>query len=369
MSYLTIRGAVDAAGDPIDIAIADGLIVDRKIDSPVIDAQGLTAVPGFIDIQVNGAWGHDFTQDPSSIWDVGARLPSTGVTSFCPTIITAPHDRIEAAQKAMATRPEGYVGAEPAGLHLEGPHLSPERRGTHPPQYLARPEDARIVPDHVAIATLAPELDGALDLITSLVMGDVVVSIGHSEATAEQSKAAIDAGATLGTHIFNAMPPIGGRSPGIAGTLLTDARVRFGVIVDGVHLSDETVRLIWLAAADRVILTTDCIAATGMPDGRFEIGGIPVTVADGTVRNNEGNLAGSVLTMDVGLRNILATAGVPLEVAIKALTATPAAALNRPDIGSLEPASRGDVTLIADGAVVCTVVGGIVAFVQGDQHP
>jgi N-acetylglucosamine-6-phosphate deacetylase len=200
-------------------------------------------------------------------------------------------------------------------------------------------------------------------------MGDIVVSIGHSAATAAQARAAIDAGATLGTHIFNCMPPIGGRTPGIAGTLLTDKRVRFGVIVDNVHLADETVKLIWLAAADRVILITDSIAALGMPAGQYEIAGIPVTVANGVVRNEEGNLAGSALTMDQGLRNILTTAGVPLEVAIKALTSTPAAALNRPDIGSLEPGSRGDVVLLADGEVVCTVVGGNVAFVQGDEHP
>lgn len=369
MSYLTIRGAVDAAGHPVEIAISDGLIVGRKIDSPIIDAGGLTAVPGFIDIQVNGGWGHDFTENPASIWDVGSLLPSTGVTAFCPTIITAPHDRIEAAQKAMLNRPDGYIGAEPIGLHLEGPHLSHEGRGTHPSQHLVDPADTRILPDQVAIATLAPELDGALDLITKLVMGDIVVSIGHSAATAEQSKAAIDAGATLGTHIFNAMPPIGGRTPGIAGTLLTDKRVRFGVIVDNVHLADETVKLIWLAAPDRVILVTDSIAAMGMPSGQYDIGGIPVTVANGAVRNADGNLAGSVLTMDEGLRNIVSTAGVSLDVAIKALTSTPAAALNRPDIGSLEPGSRGDVVLMSDGEVVCTVVGGNVAFVQGDEHP
>lgn len=369
MSYLTIRGAVDATGKPVEIAISDGLIVGRKIESPIIDATGLTVVPGFIDIQMNGGWGQDFTENPASIWDVGSLLPSTGVTAFCPTIVTAPHDRIEAAQKAMANRPEGYVGAEPVGLHLEGPHLSSERRGTHPPQHLVAPSESRILADQVAIATLAPELDGALDLITRLVMGDIVVSIGHSAATAQQAKAAIDAGATLGTHIFNAMPPIGGRTPGITGTLLTDTRVRFGVIVDNVHLADETVKLIWLAAADRVILVTDAIAAMGMPAGQYEIAGIPVTVAGGAVRNAEGNLAGSILTMDQGLRNILAAAGVPLEVAIKALTSTPAAALNRPDIGSLEPGSRGDVVLMTDGEVVCTVVAGNVAFVQGDEHP
>ncbi len=368
MTHLTIRGAVDAAGDPRDIAIADGLIVDREIESPVIDAEGLTVVPGFIDIQINGGWGHDFTVDPASIWEVGAMLPSTGVTSFCPTIITSPHERIEAAKEAMAARPDGYVGAEPVGLHVEGPHLSPERRGTHPAELLVEPEQSTITQGNIAIVTLAPELDGALDLVTKLVMSDIVVSIGHSAATSEQTAAAIDAGATLGTHLFNAMPPLGGRNPGIAGTLLTDDRVRFGVIVDGVHLADETIKLIWKAAPDRVILVTDAIAAMGMPEGDFDIGGIPVSVVDGAVRNAEGNLAGSVLTMDSGLENILATTGVPLDVAVKALTSTPAAALNRPDLGSLEPACRGDVVLLADGEVVCTIVAGIVTFVQGDEH-
>lgn len=368
MSYLTIRGAVDAAGEQLDIAIADGLIVDRTIESPVIDAEGLTAVPGFIDIQINGAWGHDFTQDPASIWEVGSMLPSTGVTSFCPTIISAPHERVEAAQEAMASRPTDYLGAEPVGLHIEGPHLSDDRRGTHPLEHLSAPVDSHITPTDVAIVTLAPELDGALDLVTKLVMGDIVVSIGHSAATAEQSNAAIDAGATLGTHVFNAMPALGGRTPGIAGTLLTDKRVRFGVIVDGVHLANETVKLIWQAAADRAILVTDAVSAMGMPEGQYELGGIPVTVAHGAVRNGEGVLAGSVLTMDTGLKNILATTGVPLDTAIRALTSTPAAALNRPDLGSLEPACKGDVVLLADGDVVCTIVGGIVTFVQGDER-
>ena len=367
MSDLNIRGAVDAAGRPIELAIAGGAIVEHAVEAPDLDAAGLTAVPGFIDLQINGGWGHDFTNDPASIWDVGAMLPSTGVTAFCPTIITSRHERIDAAQQVLGDRPDGYVGAEPVGLHVEGPHLSEEQRGSHPADLLVPPTDARVSPGNISIVTLAPELDGSLDLITRLVMSDIVVSIGHSAADAAQATAAIDAGATLGTHLFNGMPPIGGRTPGIAGVLLTDRRVRFGAIVDNVHLSDEIVKLIWQAAPDRVILTTDAIAAAGMGDGEYDVGGIPVTAVNGAVRNADGKLAGSVLTMDVGLRNIVATAGVPLQVAVRALTSSPAAALNRPDIGNFEAGSRGDVVLLADGIVVCTVVSGTIVYLHSDE--
>ncbi|MCB1246222.1 MAG: N-acetylglucosamine-6-phosphate deacetylase, partial [Acidimicrobiia bacterium] len=362
-------GAVDADGEPIDLAIAGGIFVEQAHDAPVLDASGLTAVPGFIDIQMNGGWGHDFTNDPTSIWEVGRVLPRTGVTSFCPTIITSPHDRIEAAQAAMAQRPDGYVGAEPLGLHIEGPHLSEERRGTHPKDLLMPPSGSRLTGDHVAIATIAPELDGAVDLVTTYVMMDIVVSIGHSAATAEQARAAIDAGATLGTHLFNGMPPIGGREPGIAGALLMDQRTRFGVIVDDVHLHDDILAMIWKLAPDRAILITDAIAAAGMPDGRYEIGNIAVEVSEGAVRNDEGNLAGSVLTMDVGLSNIMRRANVALPAAVRALTANPAAALNRPDLGTIAIGNRGDVVLLADDHVVCTVVGGTIAFVQDAESP
>ena len=367
MSDLNIRGAVDAAGRPIELAIAGGAIVEHAVEAPDLDADGLIAVPGFIDLQINGGWGRDFTNDPASIWEVGAMLPSTGVTAFCPTIITSPHERIEAAQQALDARPDAYVGAEPIGLHVEGPHLSQEHRGMHPAELLVQATDSRIAPGNISIVTLAPELAGSLDLITRLVMSDIVVSIGHSAADAAQSTAAIDAGATLGTHLFNAMPPVGGRTPGIAGVLLTDRRVRFGAIVDNVHLSDEVVKLIWQAAPDRVILITDAIAAAGMGDGDYDVGGVAVTVANGAVRNADGDLAGSVLTMDAGLRNIVATTGVPLETAIRAVTSTPAAALNRPDLGNFEAGSRGDVVLLADGAVVCTVVAGTIVYVHSDD--
>jgi N-acetylglucosamine-6-phosphate deacetylase len=369
MSHLQVRGAVDAHGNPLDLTIADGLIVDTPSDAPVLDASGLVAVPGFIDIQTNGGWGHDFTNDPASIWEVGQILPRTGVTSFCPTIITTPHDRIVAAQEAMAARPDGYIGAEPLGLHLEGPHLSLARRGTHPALQLVPASKSEITGSNVSIVTVAPEIDGAIDLITKLVMMDIVVSLGHSAADAQAARTAIDAGATLGTHLFNGMPPVSGRDPTITGTLLTDERVRFSVIVDGIHLDPAVVRLIWNAAPDRAILITDATSATGMPEGHYEVGDVSIIVSDGAVRNLDGNLAGSVLTIDVGLANIVDQAGVPLATAVKSVTETPAAALNRPDLGSLDPGNRGDVVLLAGDKVACTVVGGNIAFVQRDGSP
>lgn len=357
MTSLRIEGAVDASGTPIEIAIVEGLLADHSDAAKQLDASGLTALPGFIDIQINGGWGHDFTEDPASIWTVGAELPKTGVTSFCPTIITSPPDRIDAARGVMRQRPAGYEGAEPVGLHIEGPYISHARRGTHPVEFLRSPAGANLSADGVAIVTVAPELDGAIQLIERLVAEGVAVSIGHSAADHATATAALRAGATLGTHLFNAMPPMTGREPGIAGALL-DSDACFGVIVDGVHLSDSTVRLAWTVAPDRFIAITDAISALGMSDGEHHIGSITVTVSNGAVRNTEGNLAGSVLTMDTALRNLMKITGAPLDTAAAALTSTPAGALGRSDIGTLDIGARGDVVLIDDTGIVATVVEG-----------
>ncbi|MGI9586031.1 MAG: N-acetylglucosamine-6-phosphate deacetylase, partial [Acidimicrobiia bacterium] len=327
MSALRILGGVDVDGQGLSVGIDNGVQGFAPPDSPYIDATGLTVVPGFIDIQVNGAFGMDFTHDPDTIWEVGRRLPETGVTSFCPTIITSPHHRIVAAQHALAMRPDGYVGAEPIGLHIEGPHISESRRGTHPVEHLVPPADSMIETDQVAIVTLAPELPGAIDLITSLVHRGVVVSIGHSAATANEARAALDAGATLGTHLFNAMPPITAREPGIAGVLLADKRAFFGVIVDGVHHDPAAVSLAWRAAPERFVLVTDSMAAAAMPDGEYRIGEVDVTVAERAVRNSEGNLAGSVSTMDHGLAVLMEACDVGLGDAIAAATFNPSEAI------------------------------------------
>ena len=361
---LTIRGATDALNQSTDLTVAEHILDSVEPSSPVLDATGLVMLPGLIDIQTNGGIGHDFTTDPSSIWEVGAWLPSTGVTAFCPTIITAPPGAIGRAQKAMKSRPDGYLGAEPLGLHIEGPHISVAKHGAHSVELLREPRDWSESISDIAIVTIAPELPGALDLIENLTARGVVVSIGHSAASAEIATAALDAGATLGTHLLNAMPPITARDPGIAGVLLTDPRAYFNVIVDDFHLAPETMRLMWAAGSERFIAITDAMAAAGMPDGVFAIGDVDVTLSNGAVRNSIGGLAGSALTLDQGLRNIIAVTGADLASASHSATTHPADVLKRRDRGRLTPGSVGDIVLLDGLQVVATVVGGSIAFNQ-----
>jgi N-acetylglucosamine-6-phosphate deacetylase len=356
-----ILGGVGLDGDEIDLFIDRGRYTDRDDSGAYLDAGGLTVAPGFVDLQVNGAFGFDITTDPSSMWDVGRLLPRTGVTSFCPTIITSAADTIEAARTAIAERPDDYLGAEPLGLHIEGPHLSPMRRGTHPEALLNLPGSEPMATAHVAIVTIAPELPGAIPLIEQLSRDGVVVSIGHSDATAEQALAATNAGATLGTHLFNAMPPITAREPGIAGHLLTDERTWFDVISDGHHLHPTTLSLAWRAARDRIVIITDATAAAGMPDGRYRIGEVEVFADAGAVRNLDGTLAGSATTMDGAVRIFAETTGARRAAAVYAASSHPADALGRKDIGRLHGGARADLILLDGFAVVGAVVGGELA--------
>jgi N-acetylglucosamine-6-phosphate deacetylase len=364
MTPLDINGATNAAGERIDLTAGDRIVATSDRSVRQFDATGLVMLPGLIDIQTNGGIGHDFTQDPASIWEVGTWLPSTGVTAFCPTIITAPPGAIAQAQDAIRSRPEGYLGAEPLGLHIEGPHISVAKHGAHTVELLRAPQEWSESTDNISIVTIAPELPGALDLIEHLSASGVVVSIGHSAASAEAATAALDAGATLGTHLLNAMPPITAREPGIAGVLLTDPRAYFNVIVDDFHLAPETMRLMWSAGRDRFVAITDAMAAAGMPDGTFTIADIDCTLTNGAVRNSIGGLAGSSLTLDQGLRNIMEVTGASLAAATASATKHPADVLKLPDRGRLTSGSVGDVVLLDDLRVVATIIGGSVAFNQ-----
>lgn len=368
MTAMRILGGTDASGLGISLGIENGLQGAAATQAPYLDATGLTVVPGFVDIQINGAFGSDFTENPETIWDVGRRLPETGVTAFCPTIITAPDGAIQAAQTAMDQRPSGYVGAEPVGLHIEGPFLSQGKRGTHPLDLLRSPGDVAITPDHVSIVTIAPELPGAIDLIARLTDEGIVVSVGHSAATGDETRSALDAGATLGTHLFNAMPPVAAREPGMAGVLLADPRAFFGVIVDGHHLDPATLRLSWNAAPDRFCIITDAIAAAGQPDGRYRIGSVDVEMSDDVVRNADGTLAGAAVTMDRELSILMETTDTPLAGAIAAVTFNPSEALGSWDRGRVRRGTRGDITLLDGAEVAATVVGGRVAFLRDQDR-
>lgn len=368
MTAMRILGGTDASGLGVSIGIEKGLQGGAATKAPYLDATGLTVVPGFIDLQINGAFGWDFTQNPESIWDVGARLPESGVTAFCPTIITSPEGSIEAAQAAMDHRPEGYSGAEPIGLHIEGPFLSPDKRGTHPLNLLRQPGDIMYTQDHVAIVTCAPELPGALDLIADLASRGIVVSLGHSMASGHETLEALDIGATLGTHLLNAMPPITAREPGMAGVLLADPRAFFGVIADGHHLDPATLRFAWNAAPGRLCIVTDAISAMGQPDGWYRIGSVDIEMRNQVVRNADGTLAGAAVTMDRELAILMEATGASLSEAIPAVTFNPSEAVGAWDRGRLRRGTRGDVTLLDGSEVAATVVGGAVAYLRDEDR-
>lgn len=249
------RGAVLTDGGRI-AAVGPVEHVPCPADAQVIDADGLLLTPGFIDLQFNGGFGQDFTADPAAIWPVAAQLPQYGVTAFLPTIITAPLETSAAGRRVVTEgRPAGYRGATPLGLHIEGPFLNPAKKGAHNPAYLRLPTLDAVADwspqSGVRLTTLAPELPGALAVIEALASRGVLVSAGHSMATYDQAVAGFDAGVRYGTHLFNAMPSLLHRDPGLPGALLTDDRVTVGLIADGIHTHPAIVKLVWQALAPR----------------------------------------------------------------------------------------------------------------------
>jgi N-acetylglucosamine-6-phosphate deacetylase len=370
---LLADSAVLIEGDRI-VAVGPAGEVRCPPGARLLPGDGLMLTPGFIDLQINGAFGSDFTADPSSIWSVGARLPQYGVTAFLPTVITSPLETVAAAQEVVCQGPQAaYAGAVPLGLHVEGPFLNPEKRGAHNPAYLREPNLPDIEgwsPERgVRLVTLAPELPGALDVVRALRSRGVIVSAGHSAATFEQARAGIEAGITYGTHIFNAMPPMSHREPGLAGALLADPGVTVGVIADGVHLHPGLVALIWRALGPRQLtLVTDAMAALGMPPGAYTLGGRHVTTDGKAVflagAGAERRLAGSVLSLDQALRNLVQFTGCAPAEAVPAVTSVPASLLGLSSShGRVAPGCRADLTLLDDQlSVVATVIAGEVVY-------
>ena len=334
-----------------------------------LDGSGLRLAPGFIDLQFNGAFGFDFTATPGSIWDVGAKLPRYGVTTFLPTIITAPLATISEAQSVLqAGPPAGYLGATPLGLHLEGPFLNPAKRGAHNAALMRRPtlpDVADWSPDKgVRLVTLAPELPGALEVTRALCERGVLISAGHSMADYDQARAGFEAGIAYGTHLFNAMPPLEHRAPGLAGALLAERRVIGGLIPDGIHLHPAIVELIWRSKGpEHVNLVTDAMAALGMPAGRYQLGSFEVTVDQHSARLNDGRLAGSILSLDQAVRNLIAYTNCTAEEAVATVTSVPGRALRLADRGRIGVGMRADLTLLSPDLRVCaTIVAGQVAW-------
>jgi N-acetylglucosamine-6-phosphate deacetylase len=340
-----------------DVEVADGLIVGVGLNGG--GGRGI-AIAGLVDLQVNGFGGVDFAAaDSAGYRRAGEALLECGVTAFQPTLITAPEEELVAA---LAAVPRDPIGPRVIGAHLEGPFLSPLRLGAHPlaarrepdPALLRRLLDAGPVSE----MTLAPEREGALELIDILNARGVVASCGHSDATAEQAGRAFDRGAATVTHLFNAMRPLGHRDPGIAGAALARDDVIVQVILDGHHLAEETARVVWRAAAGRIALVSDAIAAAGVGDGSYRLGNVDVEVRDGVARREDGVLAGSSMTLIEAVRRLHGL-GVPLADAVGAATVVPARVVRRPGLGNLRPGAEADVVVLDDALEIRAVfVGG-----------
>ena len=333
--------------------------------------------PGLIDIHIHGGAGHDVMEgSDESLAAVERLMTKHGVTSYCPTTVTAPVDTtlrsLETLGKAVE-RASGSVGdgtrARPLGVHFEGPFLSHAKRGVHPPALL-QPASRELFDrmwhaagGRVSAMTIAPEIEGALDLIAEATRRGVCVSLGHSDAELTQARAAINAGARHATHTFNAMRALDHRSPGLLGAVLTDRTITADIIVDGIHVDPIVVDLFLRAKGmDGAVLITDAISATGMPDGIYVLGGLQVQVHDGRCEY-DGRLAGSVLTLDQALRNTMKFANVSLQQAIRMATLNPANVLGiAKRKGVLSIGSDADITVFTPaGEVVRTIVGGIVS--------
>jgi N-acetylglucosamine-6-phosphate deacetylase len=331
----------------------------------VIDASGLRVIPGLIDLHVHGALGSDVMDaTPQALTAMEQFFVRHGVTAYLATTITASPDALMAAITSVAgARTPG--GAQPLGVHLEGPYVAAGQRGAQPLAWLRAPDpleyQAWFESGVVRLITLAPELPGAAELIASAVRRQVHVSAGHTDATYEQTRQAIEWGVRHSTHTFNGMSGLHHRQPGAVGAVLTDDRIYAELIADGVHLHPAIVSLLVRAkGVDHITLVTDAMRATGLEDGAYDLGGQAIDVRNGVARTPAGNLAGSTLTLNVAVRNVQRFAHLTPNQALAMATRVPAEALDLAGRkGVLRPGADADVVLVDDEwNVHAAMVGG-----------
>ena len=336
-----------------DVEVADGRIIAVGLGPA---GRGL-AIPGLVDLQVNGFAGvHFLNADAKGYRDAARALAGTGVTTFLPTLTTAPKDVLIAAL-GEATSALDAPGI--AGVHVEGPFISAARLGVHPAESRLDPDLALLkrllVAGPVRLVTLAPELPRAHEVIAGLLDRDIAVSLGHSDATAEEANAAFDLGVRTVTHVFNAMRPFAHRDPGLAAAALVRHDVTVELILDGHHVADDAARLAFRAARGRVVLVTDAMAAAGAGDGRWRMGRVDVEVRGGVVRRLDGVLAGSVLCLRDAVARLVGL-GATLEEALHAASGVPARVAGRPELGTLAPGTPADVVVLDDGLAIARVL-------------
>src|SRR6266851_3032378 len=339
-----------------------------------LDAAGLLVLPGLIDTHVHGSHGDDVTQDGvEGIRRISAAQLRYGTTAYLPSTVSARPDELLRAVEACREAARGRTrGAEIAGIHVEGPFINRRKKGAQPEEGIRDPDpdECRRLLDAadglLRVLTLAPELPGALDLIRFLRCKGVIASLGHSEADYDTALAAIDAGATHATHLFNAMPPLHHRSPGLAAACLNEPEIQAEVIADGIHLAPEVVRLAVRAKGpERVVLITDAMAAVGRPDGVYTLGQNKVIVRGDVCLLEDGvTIASCMLTMNFAVRNAQRFAAVPLTDAVRMATLVPAQVCGCADRkGSIETGKDADLDLLhPDFSVAATVLKGEIVY-------
>jgi N-acetylglucosamine-6-phosphate deacetylase len=334
-----------------------------------LDFSGAVLAPAYLDIHIHGGMGHDVMEpDAEGLTRFECFLAQHGVAAYLPTTVTAPEDIILRALDWLAKRIEkgaAGVGARPLGIHLEGPFISHARRGVHPPEYLVAPTLSRFercwqaARGHIKVMTIAPEVEGAMEVIAEASRRGVCCSIGHSDSDLPTARAAVAAGVHHATHTFNAMRPLDHRQPGLLGAVLTDPTVTADIIADGIHLDPTVVQLFLRAKGTQAaVLITDAISATGMPDGRYRLGSFEVEVRGNKCTRGD-TLAGSVLRLDQAVRNIMQFAGWKLEEAVQVATANPAAVIGEKSRGILATGADADLVVLSSrGEAQKTIIAG-----------
>jgi N-acetylglucosamine-6-phosphate deacetylase len=371
--------------DQPQVTIEDGVIVSIEsrgaLEAPEnaqhLDFPGATLAPTYFDIHTHGAIGHDVMEGTDQAFDaIGKFLAGHGVGAYLPTTVTASVDQTLRSLEGIARQieranrvdgdPGNFRGAKALGIHLEGPFLSHSKRGVHPPEYLKDPSVELLrrfreaAGGHIILMTVAPELPQAIDFIQEATRMGIRVSLGHSNASTQQATAGIAAGASSATHTFNAMRALDHREPGLLGVVLDRADLFAELICDGIHVDPLLVRLFYRAKGpDRGILITDAMAATGMPDGVYKLGGLEVTVADGRCMY-EGRLAGSVLTLDRAVRNFVEFTNAPYSAAVRYASTNPARLTGFTETcGELAPGRPANITVLSpSGEVQSTLLNG-----------
>ncbi len=353
-------GVIEAVGSRQDMRLPAG--------AAEISASGQTAIPGFVDVHIHGAGGHDVMEGTEQAMSTVAKtLARHGTTSFLATTVTASPDDTCRSVEGIARYITQQFGAlqpraEVLGIHYEGPFINKVRRGVHPAEWIQLPSAdllqrfLRAAAGNARILTIAPEVLGAAPSIKAARDAGVVVAMGHTDATYEQARAGIALGVRHAVHCYNAMRPFSHRDSGVIGAVLTSSEVTAELIADGVHVEEAAMRILLQAkGAARVILISDGLSATGMPDGKYMLGKFEVTVSGGVCRNSEGKLAGSTLTLDRALRNVVAL-GIPFQDAVRMLTANPAKLLGIEfKKGALRTGADADIVLLDENLQVTNV--------------